>query len=344
MRSTLSLLIAILIAPTASAGVTFSGGALEGESGCTGYAWYDYGGSNSSYWSSYAEGSSCTDEFDYVGANVSDDSGTLAAARVGTSDANSSSRSGSSSSYSYPDGYSDGWTNQAAQSSSWWRGAEVTTAAGSADAGDGCTNEGSYGHSSYRSSYYGDPSSYYYENREEQYASSSDCGPEAGIDAAGRSERIDAGQQCSFADHSYDSQSRSYSGDSAYSWTSRNNQSASNCSLGAGASGEADTWAGIRDSCASDGWERAESSTYGNDSYQWGQSHARTNCKNGLVVEGPDGISFFAGTTSRLEQDCSFSNEGEQCTSHQSSEGGFVLAWEHSPLGPTPIGFFQPLP
>ena len=349
------LVTCLLALPLAAAGgYDASVDYLEpGPSGCEGYSWsYSwqypdpvppnnttepsptpvYPSSPSGYGYGYGSDRYCFDSFTYARASVSDEDGRIASLDSGASQS-SSERSGWHSSSWYENGSaSSSDSRERSNSTSELRHVNLTTREGRVGASDGCASQSSGYDGSVSRSFDGSYSSY------SHWSSSSDSdGCHTSVSASRGGEAVTVNPRetgCSSAwSNNGRHESWGYGNDSYYqSWHGGYDQHA--CRTGASAQADdARLAAGLVNGC--DGWNDSYDRTYGNASERG--SYQTQRCQDGLLVEGPDGISLFVGSTQESSTSC-YSYEGTgSCSDSEQSRTFVLLTWAHSPLGPGPV-------
>lgn len=341
----------LLAAPFAAAGeMEASFSYLEGEQRCGG-GWHEGSGANDSgdwgYWYSYSSwASSCADGFSYARASLRDDEGEVASASADASSSQSSwgSRSesgwwqrGNDSSYS---SWSQGeWSGSESQTR---RSANLSTREGSAGAAYGCGSFGSQGHqASGHHAYRPEEGS---SGRYDHWSSShgwSRCGADAGaqrgstgLRATPFESRCEGGTASSSTSEAY------YGNGSSYEQQRDHFVSEGECRQGAGAqAGEAAADAGYVDGCRYS--EHHFRSRSGGEENFTGWRYVAHECRQGLLVNGPDGMALFVGRQGYEYAEC----EDESPCGEWESHLVVSLEWAHNPLGPfAPGPVLVPLP
>lgn len=338
----LVLTTTMLTAPFAAAGeMEASLSYMEGEERCGGWR-YDAAGGNDSgswgHWYSYSSwAGSCADSFSYARASVSDDDGSVASASADASSASGSRGERFEQAWWSRDNDSahSGWSDSqsSASGSGTHRGANVSTREGSAGAAYGCSASiASDRHTSWSShatdSYETTGSRYDHAETEE---SANRCGVDAGAHRGATSLRatpFESGCEgrTDYAYHWQDAQS----GGSYYEEARQHYANDQQCRTGASAdAGEAGAGAGWVDGCRYEQHEsRSRHSAHDNAT---GYRYVSDSCRQGILAEGPDGMTLFVGRQSGTQAECEV--EAEYCGTWQSSLV-VSLEWAHNPLAP----------
>lgn len=345
---TFATLTLLLMAPLAAAGgLDASVDYLEGEPAWC-HSQTEYDGTWSEGWSSssYASRERCDDSFTYAAANASDDEGSVAALRAGTTQRHDRQDEGSESAYSWygndssshSSQRSGAWSNRSAQQ----REAELATREGSVRATDGCRAE------ERGTSYRSDSTTYgsgYASGWRQSYASGErradeECGTRVRAERGGdryevapRSDRCrqeDAGSGSAYGWYA----DNASGGGSSSSWAYR-----SDCAHGveADADGTA-VRAGSVSRCHGGSYHQSWNDQGGSG----GHSAWSSQCTQGYEVRGPDGITLLLAQDTADGESCERTSDGETCAQHGVAVRYVVLTWGHSPLGPSGVG--MPLP
>jgi hypothetical protein len=281
-------------------------------------------------------------------ASASDDQGELGRVYVDEWEGNGSERRyhQESRSITFTDYYYSNWRSDSSHSSSegWSRRAGIATTAGAAGVSRECSDAESGQHSFEYTRYENPEFSSSGNDHSHSFDRETRCRDMVDVSHADR--ETSAGlQEQGCTDH-WESSGNYHSSNyrptnSSYSYAVESTSSTYDCRNGVIVEQFGESYfAGSHSRCdqSNDTWDY--SSNEGENTTDFSASTARSNCFNGVALDGPDGAHFDAGTKSSSSETCTTDGNATYCDSWDDNVSGAGLTWEHNPVGPTDLDFY----